>query len=217
MVHSHVTQARTGKSCAFRMQGGGKSPMFICSPICILLSEIFYGMISLYNRKKAMRWSTMKEKFFNGPDRLLSGVFSGKHTCWMPKTAALIVFRFAIPDEELDHICKLLIETELGELESAVYQAYRFYISEPFWAALAYILLHQDLPLSEVRYGLTDARQQSRTRIRNTKRENSSLQSRCNELSGLTGICFYLVRKYRRAKIPTIFKAGWLHVIIRLL
>ena len=34
----------------------------------------------------------------------------------------------------------------------------------------AYILLHQDLPLSEVRYGLTDARQQSRTRIRNTKK-----------------------------------------------
>ena len=74
----------------------------------------------------------------------------------------MIVFRFAIPDEELDHICKLLIETELGELESAVYQAYRFYISEPFRAALAYILLHQDLPLSEVRYGLTDARQQSK-------------------------------------------------------
>ena len=64
----------------------------------------------------------------------------------------------------------LLIETELGELESAVYQAYRFYISEPFRAALAYILQHQDLPLSEVRYGLTDARQQSRTRIRNTKK-----------------------------------------------
>ena len=41
MVHSHVTQARTGKSCAFRMQGGGKSPMFICSPICILLMKFF--------------------------------------------------------------------------------------------------------------------------------------------------------------------------------
>ena len=183
MVHSHVTQARTGKSCAFRMQGGGKSLMFICSPICILLMKFFMDLLGCY-----------REYF---PENI---------PVECRKKAALIVFRFAIPDEELDHICKLLIETELGELESTVYQAYRFYISEPFRAALAYILLHQDLPLSEVRYGLTDARQQSRTRIR--KRENSSLQSRCNELSGLTGICFYLVRKYRRAKIPTIFKAG---------
>ena len=147
MVHSHVTQARTGKSCAFRMQGGGKSPMFICSPICILLMKFFMDLIGCY-----------REYF---PENI---------PVECRKTAALIVFRFAIPDEELDHICKLLIETELGELESAVYQAYRFYISEPFRAALAYILLHQDLPLSEVRYGLTDARQQSRTRIRNTKK-----------------------------------------------
>lgn len=73
-----------------------------------------------------------ERKIFNGPDRLLSGVFSGNIPVECRKTAALIVFRFAIPDEELDHICKLLIETELGELESAVYQAYRFYISEPF-------------------------------------------------------------------------------------
>lgn len=216
MVHSHVTQARTGKSCAFRMQGGEISHVYLL-PDIHSVNEIFYGMISLYNRRKAMRWSTMKEKFLMDLIGCYREYFPENIPveCW--KTAALIVFRFAIPDEELDHICKLLIETELGELESAVYQAYRFYISEPFRAALAYILLHQDLPLSEVRYGLTDARQQSRTRIRNTKRENSSLQSRCNELSGLTGICFYLVRKYRRAKIPTIFKAGWLHVIIRLL
>ena len=215
MVHSHVTQARTGKSCAFRMQGGEISHVYLL-PDIHSVNEIFYGMISLYNRRKAMRWSTMKEKFLMDLIGCYREYFPENIPveCW--KTAALIVFRFAIPDEELDHICKLLIETELGELESAVYQAYRFYISEPFRAALAYILLHQDLPLSEVRYGLTDARQQSRTRIRNTKRENSSLQSRCNELSGLTGICFYLVRKYRRAKIPTIFKAGWLHVIIRL-
>lgn len=150
----------------------------------------------------------MKEKFLMDLIGCYREYFPENIPVECRKTAALIVFRFAIPDEELDHICKLLIETELGKLESAVYQAYRFYISEPFRAALAYILLHQDLPLSEVRYGLTDARQQSRTRIRNTKRENSSLQSRCNELSGLTGICFYLVRKYRRAKIPTIFKAG---------
>ena len=134
------------------------------------VNEIFYGMISLYNRKKAMRWSTMKEKFLMDLIGCYREYFPENIPveCW--KTAALIVFRFAIPDEELDHICKLLIETELGELESAVYQAYRFYISEPFRAALAYILLHQDLPLSEVRYGLTDARQQSRTRIRNTKK-----------------------------------------------
>lgn len=197
-------------------RGGGISHVYLL-PDMHPVNEIFYGMISLYNRKKAMRWSTMKEKFLMDLIGCYREYFPENIPveCW--KTAALIVFRFAIPDEELDHICKLLIETELGELESAVYQAYRFYISEPFRAALAYILLHQDLPLSEVRYGLTDARQQSRTRIRNTKRENSSLQSRCNELSGLTGICFYLVRKYRRAKIPTIFKAGWLHVIIRLL
>ena len=215
MVHSHVTQARTGKSCAFRMQGGEISHVYLL-PDIHSVNEIFYGMISLYNRRKAMRWSTMKEKFLMDLIGCYREYFPENIPVECRKTAALIVFRFAIPDEELDHICKLLIETELGELESAVYQAYRFYISEPFWAALAYILLHQDLPLSEVRYGLTDARQQSRTRIRNTKRENSSLQSRCNELSGLTGICFYLVRKYRRAKIPTIFKAGWLHVIIRL-
>lgn len=170
MVHSHVTQARTGKSCAFRMQGGGEISHVYLLPDMHPVNEIFYGMISLYNRKKAMRWSTMKEKFLMDLIGCYREYFPENIPveCW--KTAALIVFRFAIPDEELDHICKLLIETELGELESAVYQAYRFYISEPFRAALAYILLHQDLPLSEVRYGLTDARQQSRTRIRNTKK-----------------------------------------------
>ena len=103
----------------------------------------------------------MKEKFLMDLIGCYREYFPENRPVECRKTAALIVFRFAIPDEELDHICKLLIETELGELESAVYQAYRFYISEPFRAALAYILLHQDLPLSEVRYGLTDARQQS--------------------------------------------------------
>lgn len=112
----------------------------------------------------------MKEKFLMDLIGCYREYFPENIPVECRKTAALIVFRFAIPDEELDHICKLLIETELGELESAVYQAYRFYISEPFRAALAYILLHQDLPLSEVRYGLTDARQQSRTRIRNPKK-----------------------------------------------
>ena len=106
----------------------------------------------------------MKEKFLMDLIGCYREYFPENIPVECRKTAALIVFRFAIPDEELDHICKLLIETELGEL------AYRFYISEPFRAALAYILLHQDLPLSEVRYGLTDARQQSRTRIRNTKK-----------------------------------------------
>ena len=112
----------------------------------------------------------MEEKFFMDLLGCYREYFPENIPVECRKKAALIVFRFAIPDEELDHICKLLIETELGKLESAVYQAYRFYISEPFRAALAYILLHQDLPLSEVRYGLTDARQQSRTRIRNTKK-----------------------------------------------
>ena len=112
----------------------------------------------------------MKEKFLMDLIGCYREDFPENRPVECRKTAALIVFPFAIPDEELDHICKLLIETELGELESAVYQAYRFYISEPFRAALAYILQHQDLPLSEVRYGLTDARQQSRTRIRNTKK-----------------------------------------------
>lgn len=55
MVHSHVTQARTGKSCAFRMQGGGKISHVYLLPDMHPVNEIFYGMISLYNRKKAMR------------------------------------------------------------------------------------------------------------------------------------------------------------------
>ena len=56
MVHSHVTQARTGKSCAFRMQGGGGEISHVyLLPDMHPVNEIFYGMISLYNRKKAMR------------------------------------------------------------------------------------------------------------------------------------------------------------------
>lgn len=54
MVHSHVTQARTGKSCAFRMQGGKISHVYLL-PDMHPVNEIFYGMISLYNRRKAMR------------------------------------------------------------------------------------------------------------------------------------------------------------------
>lgn len=54
MVHSHVTQARTGKSCAFRMQGGEISHVYLL-PDMHPVNEIFYGMISLYSRRKAMR------------------------------------------------------------------------------------------------------------------------------------------------------------------
>lgn len=72
----------------------------------------------------------MKEKFLMDLIGCYREYFPENIPVECRKTAALIVFRFAIPDEELDHICKLLIETELGELESAVYQAYRFYISE---------------------------------------------------------------------------------------
>ena len=71
----------------------------------------------------------MKEKFLMDLIGCYREYFPENIPVECRKTAALIVFRFAIPDEELDHICKLLIETELGELESAVYQAYRFYIS----------------------------------------------------------------------------------------
>ena len=46
MVHSHVTQARTGKSCAFRMQGGKISHVYLL-PDMHPVNEIFYGMISL--------------------------------------------------------------------------------------------------------------------------------------------------------------------------
>lgn len=53
MVHSHVTQARTGKSCAFRMRGGISHVYLL--PDMHPVNEIFYGMISLYNRRKAMR------------------------------------------------------------------------------------------------------------------------------------------------------------------
>ena len=74
----------------------------------------------------------MKEKFLMDLIGCYREYFPENIPVECRKTAALIVFRFAIPDEELDHICKLHIETELGELESAVYQAYRFYISEPF-------------------------------------------------------------------------------------
>ena len=43
------------KSCAFRMQGGGKISHVYLLPDMHPVNEIFYGMISLYNRKKAMR------------------------------------------------------------------------------------------------------------------------------------------------------------------
>ena len=54
MVHSHVTQAHTGKSCAFRMQGGEIAHVYLLLDMHSV-NEIFYGMISLYNRRKAMR------------------------------------------------------------------------------------------------------------------------------------------------------------------
>lgn len=112
----------------------------------------------------------MREKFLMDLIDYYQRYFSESLPVKYRKTAALIAFRFAIPDAEINHICKLLIETEPGELETVVYRAYRFYISEPFRGALAYILIHNDLPLSEIRFGLTDARRQSRTRIQNTKK-----------------------------------------------
>lgn len=77
MVHSHVTQARTGKSCAFRMQGGKISHVYLL-PDMHPVNEIFYGMISLYNQKKSHEVINDERKIFNGPDRLLSGIFSVK-------------------------------------------------------------------------------------------------------------------------------------------
>lgn len=42
------------RSCAFRMQGGKISHVYLL-PDMHPVNEIFYGMISLYNRRKAMR------------------------------------------------------------------------------------------------------------------------------------------------------------------
>ena len=56
----------------------------------------------------------MKEKFLMDLIGCYREYFPENIPVECRKTAALIVFRFAIPDEELDHICKLLIETELG-------------------------------------------------------------------------------------------------------
>ena len=48
-------------------------------------------------------------------------------------------------------------------------EAYHFYIGKTFFGALDHLLIHGDLLLSEVRYGLKDIRQQTWIRIRNTK------------------------------------------------
>ena len=53
----------------------------------------------------------MKEKFLMDLIGCYREYFPENIPVECRKTAALIVFRFAIPDEELDHICKLLIET----------------------------------------------------------------------------------------------------------
>ena len=51
----------------------------------------------------------MKEKFLMDLIGCYREYFPENRPVECRKTAALIVFRFAIPDEELDHICKLLI------------------------------------------------------------------------------------------------------------
>lgn len=90
------------------------------------------------------------------------------------KLAAWIVFRFAIPETELPNLCWLLMNKKEGKNPERdgkdIREAYHFYIGKTFFGALDHLLIHGDLLLSEVRYGLKDIRQQTRIRIRNTKK-----------------------------------------------
>ena len=157
-----------------------------------------------------------ERKIFNGPDRLLSGVFSGKHTCWMLKNSGID----SIP----------LCNSRWG-IRSYMSVAYRDWTGRAGVGRVSGIsLLYQrTVPSGTCIYftapGSSTVRGQiwinwCQATIQNQNPEykkGRTVRCRADATNGLTGICFYLVRKYRRAKIPTIFKAGWLHVIIRLL
>lgn len=82
------------------------------------------------------------------------------------RIAVLIAFRFAIPEEEIESLCRLAADPDAVNV---IYQKYRFYISKTFKDALSHIISTRNVPLAESRFGLLDAKTQTKSRITRIK------------------------------------------------
>lgn len=86
------------------------------------------------------------------------------------RIAVLIAFRFAIPKEEIESLCRLASDPDAVNI---IYQKYRFYISKTFKDALSHIISTGNIPLAESRFGLLDAKTQTKSRITRMKAKNA--------------------------------------------